>query len=225
MTNNLLWLLLLFINFSGIILSYKLFSKTGLYIWIAMAAIIANIQVINTVEVFGYVTTLGNIIYGTSYLATDILNENYGKKEAQKGVYVGVFILFTVTIIMTICYYFIPLQTDDSIYTNNAFKTIFGFLPRVAFASLIAYFVSQLHDVWAFDYWKQKKPKHLWVRNNLSTLTSQLLDNVIFTVLAFWGVFEFNIILEIFITTYIMKFIVAALDTPFVYISKKINIK
>lgn len=84
MNNNLLWLVLLLVNYLGITLSYKFFKKTGLFIWIAMAAIIANIQVIKTIEVFSYITTLGNIIYGTSYLATDILNEKYGRRRRRK---------------------------------------------------------------------------------------------------------------------------------------------
>ena len=221
MSNNLLWVILLLVNYVGITLSYKFFKKTGLYIWIAMAAIIANIQVMKTIEVFSYVTTLGNIIYGTSYLATDILNEKYGREEAQKGVYIGIFILITVTVIMQICLIFKPLGGDPIAMENSqALDVIFGFLPRITFASVLAYSLSQLHDVWAYDRWRKKAPTHLWLRNNLSTLTSQFLDNIIFTFVAFYGVFEFNIILEIFITTYIMKFIVAALDTPFIYLAK-----
>lgn len=224
MLNNIWWLVLLLINFLGITLSYKFFKKTGLFIWIAMAAIIANIQVIKTIEVFGYITTLGNIIYGTSYLATDILNEKYGRKEAQKGVYIGIFILITVTVIMQICLQFAPLAGDEAaLATSNALDHIFGFLPRIAFASIVAYAISQLHDVWAFDKWKKKLPKHLWIRNNLSTLTSQLLDNLVFTFLAFWGVLPFSVMVEIFIITYIMKFIVAALDTPFIYLARRMH--
>lgn len=224
MSNNILWVILLLVNYVGITLSYKFFKKTGLYIWIAMAAIIANIQVIKSIEVFSYVTTLGNIIYGTSYLATDILNEKYGRKEAQKGVYIGIFTLITVTIIMQICLLFTPLSGDPIATQNSdALNVIFGFLPRVAFASVLAYSISQIHDVWAFDKWKKKAPKHLWIRNNLSTLTSQFLDNIIFTFVAFYGVFEFNIMVEIFITTYVMKFIVAALDTPFIYYAKSME--
>lgn len=224
MNNNLLWLVLLLVNYIGITLSYKFFKKTGLFIWIAMAAIIANIQVIKTIEVFSYVTTLGNIIYGTSYLATDILNEKYGKKEAQKGVYIGIFILITVTVIMQICLLFKPLGGDAMALENSqALDVIFGFLPRITFASVLAYSISQLHDVWAYDKWRKKMPKHLWIRNNLSTLTSQLIDNVIFTFVAFYGVFDLKIIVEIFITTYIMKFIVAALDTPFIYLAKSME--
>ncbi len=222
MNNNLLWFILLLINFSGILISYALFKKTGLYIWIAVAAVIANIQVMKTVEVYGFITTLGNIIYGTSYLATDILNEKYGKKEAQKGVYIGIFILIIVTIIMQVCLLFTP-HIDD--IAHGAFKTIFGLLPRIAFASITAYTISQLFDVWIFDQLKQKLPKHLWARNNGSTLISQMIDNTIFTFLAFWGVYPFSVVVQIFISTYLLKLIVGILDTPFIYLAKRLHNK
>lgn len=218
--NNLLWVLMLLVNFTGILLSYKFFKKSGLYVWIAIAAIIANIQVIKTIQIFGYITTLGNIIYGTSFLATDILNENYSKEEARRGVYIGIFTLVTVTLIMQISLRFIP---DASDFSQEALNTIFSIMPRITFASLTAYIISQLHDVWSFDMWKKKQPKHLWLRNNASTMVSQLLDNIIFTVIAFWGVFEFNVLLQIFVTSYVMKWVVAALDTPFLYLSKRIK--
>ena len=196
----------------------------------AMAVILANIQVMKTVGFFGLVTALGNIIYGTTFLATDILNENHSKKDAKQAVWVGFFILVMTTIVMQICLKFIPHESD---MLSPALQQIFGLLPRIAIASLIAYLISQLHDVWAFNYWKKKfKGKKLWLRNNLSTLVSQLIDNIIFTYIAFVGlfgifgwsqVFGWNIIFQIFIVSYIMKFIIAILDTPFIYLSKKIK--
>jgi len=86
MSNELLWLLLLFLNFGIIILAYRFFGRIGLYCWIAVAVILANIQVTKTIQLFGFVTALGNIIYSTTFLATDILNENHGKKAARKAV-------------------------------------------------------------------------------------------------------------------------------------------
>lgn len=222
MNNILLWIILLLVNFTGITLSYKLFKKTGLYIWIAMAAIIANIQVMKTIEVAGFVTTLGNIIYGTSYLATDILNEKYGRKAAQKGVYIGIFILLVTTVIMQVCLLFTPHASDIA---QDSFKTIFGLLPRIAFASVVAYSISQIHDVWLFDKLRKRKNSPLWLRNNLSTLISQFIDNVLFTIIAFLGIFPMEIIIEIFVTTYIMKFVVAALDTPFIYLARKLHVE
>ena len=84
--NELYWLLMLLANFGLIMLSYRFFGKSGLLIWIPIAAIIANIQVIQSIELFGLAATLGNIVYATSFLVTDILSEKYGRKEANRAV-------------------------------------------------------------------------------------------------------------------------------------------
>ncbi len=215
------WAVLLLINFGAVLMFFKFFGKAGLLIWIAIAAILANIQVLKTVELFSLVVTLGNIIYGTSFLATDILSELYGEKEARRGVMVGLLTLVVMTVIMQVCLQFIPHASD---FAQGALETIFGFMPRIAAASLIAYFVSQMHDVWAYQFWRERFPadRQIWIRNNLSTIISQLIDSIIFTFIAFWGVFEPVIFREILLTTYVLKLIIAILDTPFIYWARRI---
>ncbi len=196
--------------------------------WIPISVIVANIQVIQTVKLFGLVATLGNIVYATSFLVTDILSENYGKNEAKKAVWIGFFSLISMTILMNVALHFLPLGGDEFAQTTHeATSTIFKLMPRIAVASLIAYLISQRHDVWAFHFWKNRFPhkKHLWLRNNLSTMISQLLDSSVFVLLAFYGVFENAILWEIFLTTYFLKWIVAAADTPFVYWARNIGTK
>jgi len=232
MINEIWWIVLLLVSFLGITLAYRFFGKVGLYGWMAMSVIVMNIQVMKTINIFGFVTALGNIIYGTSFLVTDILSENYSYREARRAVWVGFFILVATTVIMQICLGFVPDASDS---LSPALQQIFSLLPRIAVASLTAYIISQLHDVWAFEFWKRMfKGRHLWLRNNFSTMTSQLIDNVIFTWIAFvgvfglfgWGqVFSWDIIFQIFIVSYIMKFIVSLVDTPFIYWSKVIKKK
>lgn len=226
MSNEILWLIFALVNFSLIALSYKLFGKTGLFAWIAMGTILANIQVTKTIDFnfFGIhlVATLGNIMYGTLFLVTDSLGEKYSLKDARKAVYIGFFSLLATVIIMQFSIWFIP-NIDD--FANDSIVTIFSLLPRIALASLSAYIVSQLFDVYMFQKIKSKYPedKFLWIRNNGSTLLSQLIDTTIFVPIAFIGKFEFDIVVSIFITTYFIKIIVAALDTPFIYLIKKIK--
>ena len=100
--NELLWALMLSANFIAILLCYRFFGKLGLYIWIPISVIIANIQVLKTVELFGLTATLGNIVYATSFLATDILGENYQVKDARRAVYIGFFALISMTVFMNI---------------------------------------------------------------------------------------------------------------------------
>jgi len=221
MINEILWIGLLLSSFIIVILAYKLFGLTGLYVWTAVGVILANIQVMKTIQVFGLVTAMGNVIYSSLFLVTDIINENHTKKDAQKAVWIGFFVLITTTIIMQISIQFIP---DESDFLSENITAIFKFFPRIAFASLIAYLISQSHDVWFFAKLKKRhKTRYLWLRNNLSTVTSQLLDNTIFTLIAFIGVFSWNIIGQIFLTSFILKVIVAGCDTPFVYLARKIK--
>lgn len=226
MHNEILWLAMLLANFLLIIAAYKLFGKLGLIMWIPISVIVANIQVIQTVELFTLVATLGNIVYASSFLVTDILSENYGKEDAKKAVWIGFFSLIAMTLLMNLALFFNPLEGDEFAgITHEALSTIFKLMPRIAGASLLAYLISQRHDVWAFHFWKNRFPKdsQLWIRNNLSTMVSQFLDSVVFTLAAFWGVFETGLLLEIFLTTYFLKWIVAAADTPFVYWAKIIH--
>jgi queuosine precursor transporter len=228
MNNELFWLAEIIINFLLIILAYRLFGKWGLVMWIPVSTIIANIQVVQTIELFGFSATLGNVVYATSFLITDILSENYGKKEANKAVWIGFFSLISMTLLMNLALMFHPLESDEfSGTTHSALSHIFSLMPRIALASLTAYLISQRHDVWAFHFWKNRFPhdRHLWLRNNMSTMVSQLFDSAIFVVIAFWGVFENSILLEIFLTTYFLKWLVAAADTPFVYWAKRIHRK
>lgn len=226
MNNEILWFAEILANFLFIILAYKLFGKWGLIMWIPISVTLANIQVVQTVELFGMVATLGNVVYATSFLITDILSENYGKREANRAVWIGFFSLIAVTVLMNITLLFEPLKGDDfATTTHEATKTIFSLMPRLAFASLTAYLLSQHHDVWAFHFWKSKYPtqRQLWIRNNLSTMVSQIIDSAVFVLIAFYGVFETKVLFEVFITTYFLKFLVAAADTPFVYWGKLIH--
>ncbi|MBT2690100.1 queuosine precursor transporter [Bacillus sp. ISL-47] len=212
------------VNFILVLVMYRLFGKTGLFVWIGFSTVIANLQVVKTVEMFGLTATLGNAMYGTAFLVTDILNEKYGKDEAKKAVWLGFFTLLAMTLIMQMVLLFKPHETD---FAQEALSTIFSILPRIAAGSLAAYLVSQLTDVYIFTYLKKKFPKEnqFWIRNNGSTMLSQLLDTLIFTSIAFLGVFPMDDWIQIFFTTYILKFLIALLDTPFGYIAKRFPVK
>lgn len=84
MFNELLWISFAIINFIIVLFFFKRFGKTGLFVWIGFATAAANIEVVKTVELFGLTATLGNILYGSVFFATDVINERYGKEEAKK---------------------------------------------------------------------------------------------------------------------------------------------
>ena len=227
MRNEMLWAGMLIVNFLAILFAYVRFGRIGLYIWIPISTILANIQVVMLVDLFGFGTTLGNILYAGGFLGTDILAENYGREYAKKAVKIGFFSLIVMTIIMQIAVNFTPSDVEEGILTFNGVKRIFDFMPRIVIASLISYWVSQTHDIWAYEKWRERfsERRHIWIRNNMSTMVSQLIDNSLFTIIAFWGIYPKEVLLEIFITTYFMKFIVAVFDTPFVYIASHLKAK
>jgi len=202
-----------------LLIVYRLFGRIGLYSWIVLVVILANVQVLKTVEVFGFVASAGNILYSTSFLVTDILDELYGKKYAARAVWVGFMGLFAATLIMQLTLNFAPHISD---WADPSLQSLFGFFPRVATAGAIAYLISQILDVNLYQIIRKIFPSDnmLWLRNNGSTMLSQLLDTTVFCTLAFWGVFETPIFWSVFWTMYIMKVIVAACDTPFVYIAR-----
>ncbi len=221
------WFLFLFIDLSLAVLMYRLWGKKGLYIIIAASIIVANIQVVKTVQLFGLVATLGNILYGSLFFATDVLSEVYGKKSARRGVWLGFCAMVLMTIWMQLALRFVP---DASDFVQGSMETIFELMPRIAAGSLIAYLLSQHHDVFAFHYWKGKtKGKYLWLRNCASTTVSQAIDSVVFCAIAFIGVFPWPVFAEILLTTYLLKFLVMLVDTPFIYwarsFSKKVIVK
>ncbi len=220
--NEILWFVFAIANFCLFVGMYKLFGKSGIYAWVAIATVLANIQVTKNITLFGINATLGNIMYGTIFLATDALNEIFGRKSATKAVMIGFYVLLATLILMQISLLFVPNESDIA---DGAMHTIFGFLPRLALGSLTAFLISQFLDVNLFQKIKSKLPenKYLWIRNNGSTFVSQLVDTLIFVPIAFIGVYDFPVVVEIFISTYLIKILVAALDTPFLYLIKRIN--
>ena len=221
LSNEFWWFILLITGLSLQILFFYIWEKEGLFLNVIIGTIIANLQVVKTVVLFGFTATLGNVVYGSIFLSTDLLEELYGKKEARKAVWFGFASLITMTILMQIALQLSPAPED---FAQTHLEAIFSIMPRIALGSLIAYLIAQHHDVWAFGFWRKlTKGKHLWLRNNLSTMVSQLIDTAIFCTIAFLGQFPMNIWWQIFWTTYIFKFVVAIFDTPFMYLGTYIG--
>ncbi len=192
------------------------------------AAIYASLTVIANVIAFKRVTigeldslTLiapaGVIVYSSTFLITDFISEVIGKEEAKKVVFAG--IIANVAAILSI--YVAVLWRPAPIMSSNevqAFDLIFSFTPRIVIASILAFVVSQFHDVYAFHFWKKVTGgRYLWLRNNASTVVSQAIDTVIFITVAFYGIVPNPALLSMMLGQYIVKVAIALLDTPFIY--------
>ncbi|MBD3369949.1 queuosine precursor transporter [Candidatus Fermentibacteria bacterium] len=202
---------------------FRWFGREGLLALIAAAIIVCNLQVMKITTLFGVTVTLGNVLYGTVFFCTDLLNEMYGPSAARKGVLIGFVSMLFMTAVMQVALLFGVADDPWAVEVQESMRTIFGFMPRLALASLGAYLLSQFHDVWAFHFWRRKTSgRHLWLRNNLSTIVSQLIDTLVFCTIAFLGVLAREHFMQVMVTTYVMKLVVAAFDTPFMYLGRKL---
>ncbi len=156
-------------------------------------------------------------VYPVTFVITDTVSEVWGKKEANRLVWLGLWMSLVMIAFLTLGKYLPP----SSLWENQgAYETILGTVPRMVAASMAAYLVSQFHDVWAFLFWRRvTSGKHLWLRNNLSTIVSQFLDTVIFITLAFAGTVVPAVLVNMIISQYLVKIILALADTPFCYLT------
>lgn len=210
----------------GIVLWAFRMGKAYVYGVIAALAVLMNIFVLKPFDIFGLTTYGGNILYGCMFFCTDLLAEHYGKKEALKAVRIG---FVSLLIYFIASQFYLHLDTtvaiDGAEAVQSALTTIFAPAWGIVIASLAAFLVSNVLDVYIYD-WIHKKTgsRLLWVRNNVSTFVSQLLDTFTFTFLAAaFGIFDWNIVGEIILFAYIFKVFVAVLDTPFLYLSRRIR--
>lgn len=195
---------------------FKLAFLVGCF---AVFYVLANILAFKKVEVGPLVLTLGLMSFPFLFLITDTISEVYGKIIAKKVVFSG-FILMAVALAMLQIAIYIPPAGFFAGFGQEAFATVFGATLRITIASMLAYLASQYHDVWAFHFWRKlTKAKHLWLRNNLSTITSQALDSVIFIGIAFYGVVPNEVIWTMILGQWVVKWLIALLDTPLCYLS------
>lgn len=215
----LLWVLVVLgVSTFGMWASTKLGRELfiGLY---ATLTVVATIIAVKLVQVGPFIAPAGVIAYSATFLLTDVADEVWGKKFGYKIVMSGFLANLIAVSVIALAVHWQPAPFQDGDF-QQMFASILGTVPRIFFASIIAYLISQNHDVWAFHYWKEKTGgKYLWLRNNASTIISQLLDTVIFITLAFYGTVPSSVLLQMIFGQYTLKVIIALLDTPFVYLA------
>ena len=216
--NELILFISIGVAFGSVLLSNKLFGKNGLIAWVAMASIFANILTAKNAQAFGVSFTIGTAYFASTFLATDVLTELYGAKAAKKAVYVGAFATVSLIIAEQIGLWFIPTAFDTA---DGPMRSLFTLSLRVSIASVAMYFIANLADVWLYEKIREKtNGKAMWLRNNVSTILCNCLENFLFMFGAFYGIFEVKNILQMAIATSIIEIIAGLCDTPFLYIAK-----
>jgi len=166
---------------------------------------------------FRFELSVGILPYPITFLITDIISEIYGKKKANQVVIAGIFASFFSMGIILIAIY--TTAIDNSPIDNMLFSKVFGLSPIAVSASMLAYLFAQFIDIRIFHFWKRKtRGRHLWLRNNFSTFSSQLVDTLtVVTLLCSFGVLPWSLFKTLVISGFLFKIIIALLDTPIIY--------
>ena len=225
--NELLLILSMIFIYGAALLAYRFFGKAGLYCVSAVSTILANIEVVILIEAFGMEQTLGNVLFAVTFLITDILSECEGKREANKAVLTGIFSSVFFLVLSQSWLLYAPAAGDTM---APSIRAVFSNTPRMILASLTVYAISQFFDVWLYHKWWDFTDKRfgdhrrfLWLRNNGSTLVSQIVNTLLFTLFAFWGTYDAGTLTSIFLSSYVIFIVTSLVDTPFVYLARRIS--
>ena len=198
-------------NINGFIMLFAMFIG---------AAAIAGLHGAKLIGIGPFIFDGGLITFALTFLCTDIVSEVYGKRYAKRLIFGG-FIAIIVGLIFTKIALTLPGAADWELASE--YTTIFGMGSRVSFALLATYITSQLTDITVFAWIRRKTgKKFLWLRNNGSTMIAGLVDAVVFTTVAFLGVYE---ILPIIASAYVARIVISIIDTPFVYVGRNLLYK
>ena len=184
-------------------------------------------------EVYGvklFEVSVGLLPYPLTFLITDILSEIYGKRKANEVVIAVIFASFFSLLIIYVSKE-VP-ATSWSQVNDNTFVNVFGAAPLAVLASMMAYLFAQFIDIRVYHFWKDfTQGKHLWLRNNFSTFSSQFIDTAtVLILLCSFGIINWDKFWGLMISGVVFKMIIALLDTPFLYVAvyyfkKRFNLK
>lgn len=228
-SNEILLISSLLIIYGAVLFFFDQFGEAGLYVWTAIATIAANIEVLFIVDAFGMEQTLGNVLFASTVLATDILSETKGRATANTCVKIGICTSVSFVLISQSWFLFTPNEND---FASEAIYMVFTNTPRFMLVGIAVYAIAQYFDVWLYhSIWAKLKVKYqdtqkgLWIRNNISTLASQGVNTILFSLGAFWGMYEGDVILSIIASSYVIFIFTSLLDTPAVYLARNIHQK
>lgn len=223
MINEILLVITLIAEYTGVLFAFRYFGRKGLFVWVAIATVLANIEVMILVEAFGIEMTLGNILFASTFLATDILSENFGKRQAVQAVAIGITTSAVFVLISSSWLFYVPSANDVN---SPVIHELFTKTPRVVLASVIVYAIVQCLDVylyhliWEISPRKLRGKSGLWIRNNGATIISQIVNAILYNVLAFWGVYPIKTLVSLIVSNILIYIVTSLADTPFLYMAR-----
>lgn len=228
--------LLVIVAFGAILLSLRFFGKSGLYCFMIVAVVSSNVQVLKAVETgfTKYPLTLGTMLFACTYLVTDVLAEYYDRKFARRAIMLGFVAYFLFNIIMILTLGFKPLEVGPELQewqwardNHNYMYMLFSPAPRFFIASAASYLFGQYCNVWVFAFIRNILPtaRWLWLRNTASTFLAALIDDIVFSVLAWYLLTDTPLAWDVIVYTYILgcfgiRMVMNVLGIPIIYLAR-----
>ncbi len=226
--NELVLIIQILLFYGGLMGMYRWFGRKGVMAWSILATVSANIECLIQIDAFGMSMTGGNILFASTFLATDIISEMYGRKQANNLVHINVVISVLFVLISQSWLFFHPNSVD---FVFPHVQGIFASVPRIMVASLLTYAIVQKADIYLYHWvWQlttrktDQKGRFLWLRNNTATIISQFFNAVLFNFGAFFALtpeYTAAYCWKISLATFVVYVATALLDTPFIYGARK----
>ena len=230
--NELILIFQVFLFFGGLVAMYRWFGSRGVMAWSILATVAANIECLIQIDAFGMSMTGGNILFASTFLATDIISEMYGNKKANLMVNISIVTSILFVVVTQTWLFFAPNAVD---FAFPHVQSIFTSVPRIMVASLLTYAIVQKTDIWLYHLiWKltdnlsHDKKKFLWLRNTGATLISQFFNAILFNFGAFYLMtpeYTIGYCWKISMATFVVYIATTVLDTPFIYLARHISPK
>ena len=211
--NTLLLFAGMFLAFTALVMVRKYLGASGVIGYMGVATIVANIMICKSVNILGLSATLGNVMFASNFLATDILTECYGVKEARKGVLFAIVSAVGFLVATQVMLLFEPNEIDIA---QESMRNLFTLTPRITIASVALFALSNIADVSLYEYMRKKSNG-----KRICTILCNGTENLLFYMIAFLGLFGWNDILSMSLTATVIEIIIALCDTPFLYWAKK----
>jgi len=220
--NEMLLLVEIIVFFGSLLIVGKFLKLSGIYAWITVATCLAEIQLTKSVGIFGLECSMGNVLFASTFLATDIIRENYGYEESKKGPLFSLLGALIYVFFAILTPLFIPTEWDT---IHDGMNAMLSVSVRATSASVLCLFIANWLDVRLYNgLYNLTKGKFVFLRNNVSTIISNCSENFLLFLIGFWGLpgYDLKTCLIIALCCSFIESIIALLDTPFVYLSKKL---
>jgi len=217
--NEVVFLIKVLAEFATVFVANRI-GKEWVVATIGVNLILISVLGAKVVAAFGFVTNAGNVFYAGVFLALQVLVERYGRKEAKRAAWLGFWAIGFFLLMSAVT----QLQTSADASASSAgaaISALFTFVPRIAFASIVAFLFAQTVNIRIYDDMRMRMGRrHLWARSFMATVAGQLVDSVLFFYLAFAGVLPNDVLVEALVVGFIMKSLIGAASIPVLYATR-----